>query len=147
VNVVPLTDEYVDAVLQWQYEPPYDVYNPATNPDELQLLNDPARRSGLRAVVDREQLVGFFNFVPRGSEVHVGLALRPDLTGRGLGRDFVTCGLAYAREKWSPTSFRLWVRASNERAQRVYERSGFRTVRRSCRVSDRLEFVEMERSA
>ena len=147
MNVIPFTDKHADAVLHWQYEPPYDVYNPATNPDEVHLLNDADRRNGLRAVVEGEELVGYFNFVPRGSEVHIGLAMRPDLTGRGLGTDFVRCGLVYARGAWSPESFRLWVRASNERALCVYERTGFRTVRRSCRVSDRLEVVEMECTA
>ena len=58
----------------------------------------------------------------------VGLGMRPDLTGRGLGEEFVHAGLRFARETYSPPAFRLTVAAFNRRAIRVYERAGFETV-------------------
>ena len=54
--------------------------------------------------------------------------MRPDLTGRGLGEEFVHAGLRFAREVYSPPAFRLTVAAFNRRAIRVYERAGFETV-------------------
>jgi ribosomal-protein-alanine N-acetyltransferase len=58
----------------------------------------------------------------------VGLGMRPDLTGMGLGAEFLRAGLRIAREIYSPPAFRLTVAAFNHRAIRVYERAGFETV-------------------
>ena len=35
------------------------------------------------------RLIGFFNFVREGDEVRIGLGIRPDLTGQGLGSQFI----------------------------------------------------------
>ncbi len=58
----------------------------------------------------------------------VGLGMRPDLTGRGFGAEFVRAGLRFAKESLSPPAFRLTVAASNRRAVRVYESVGFERV-------------------
>jgi RimJ/RimL family protein N-acetyltransferase len=87
-------------------------------------------------------LVGFFNFVPDGDEVRIGLGMRPDLTGRGLAQPFIEAGLDYARAEWEPKRFRLWVAWWNERALRAYRRAGFRAV--AEHEARRSRFVEME---
>ncbi len=148
---VPLSDEHARAMLTWAYEPPYDFYDLAADPDDAKELFDPALRERYRAVLDDdEELIGFWYLRPRGDEVEVGLGLRPDLTGRSLGTGFVEAELAYARERWSPGAFRLYVAGWNARAIRVYERLGFREVARQLRSFERfgeVEFVEMERDA
>jgi RimJ/RimL family protein N-acetyltransferase len=148
---VPLTDEHAQAMLAWAYEPPYDFYDFAADPDDARELLDPALRERYLAVLgDRGELIGFWYVRPRGREFEVGLGLRPDLTGRGLGTPFVEAELAYARRQWRPETFRLYVAAWNERARRVYERLGFREVARAPRSFERfgeIEFVEMEREA
>src|SRR5216117_707294 len=70
---------------------------------------------------------------PRPRPVRSGLGLRPDLTGRGLGERMVQAQLEYAREHWSPQTFRLFVAAFNERAISLYGRLGFREVGREMR--------------
>ena len=92
---------------------------------------------------DGDELVGFFNFVPAGDEVRIGLGMRPDLTGRGLAQPFIEAGLDYARREWRPRQFRLWVARWNERALRAYRRAGFREVP----PAEESRFVEMERPA
>jgi [ribosomal protein S18]-alanine N-acetyltransferase len=93
------------------------------------------------ATDERGTLVGFFCFgapaqVPGGhlcglyaaDAVDIGLGMRPDLTGRGLGREFLTAGLDFARRRFAPASFRLAVATFNQRAIHLYEKVGFQSV-------------------
>lgn len=145
MKVQPITDEQAAAIAEWRYEFPYEWYDTAADPRRVELFANPARREGLRAVVDDEgELIGFFNFVREGEEVRVGLGIRPDLTGQGLGAQFIAAGLTYATEEWAPRRFRLWVAWWNERALRAYRRAGFREVRGE---EGRRRFIEMERDA
>ena len=151
MNVQPITDEQAAAIAEWRYEVPYEWYDTSADPRRVELFANPARRTHLRAVVDDGgELVGFFNFVPDGHEVRLGLGMHPDLTGRGLAQPFIESGLAYARREWQPRTFRLFVAAWNERAIRLYERLGFREVARETRRFELVgehEFVRMERAA
>ena len=115
-------------ISRWRYSPPYDFYNPTSDPDDLDELLDPKRREGsyFAAFDERGDLVGFFQFEARGETVDVGLGLRPDLTGARLGLGFLLAGLDFARDLFSPVRFTLAVATFNERAIRVYERAGFR---------------------
>jgi ribosomal-protein-alanine N-acetyltransferase len=82
--------------------------------------------------------------------IDIGLGMRPDLTGRGLGLAFVDAGLAFARGQFASRRFRLFVLTFNERAIRVYERAGFTRVRQFIQqnpVHGELHFVEMRREA
>jgi [ribosomal protein S18]-alanine N-acetyltransferase len=112
----------------WHYEPPYDFYDATSDPDDLQELLDPKRRNDAYFSVFDEGgvLVGFFQFEREGTMVDVGLGMRPDLTGQGLGIGYLLAGLEFARRRFSPDSFTLSVATFNERAILVYERAGFR---------------------
>jgi [ribosomal protein S18]-alanine N-acetyltransferase len=144
VNVDQLTEEHAAEIATWRYEFPYEWYDTASDPRRIELFVNPARREGLRAVVDDDgALVGFFNFVREGNEVRIGLGMRPDLTGQGLAQPFIEAGLEYASAQWEPLRFRLWVARWNERALRAYRRAGFREVQ----SSEPSRFVEMERPA
>jgi [ribosomal protein S18]-alanine N-acetyltransferase len=135
----PMNDEQARAVVDWCYQAPYDFYDMANDPEGLEeLLGPPERRRGYYAVLSGDELVGFFSYGPGGQlpgfdypddgSLDVGLGLRPDLTGRGLGLEFIRAGLEFARRRFSPTGFRLFVATFNERAIRLYERAGFRRV-------------------
>lgn len=112
----------------WHYEPPYDFYDATSDVDDLQELLDAKRRKGAYFSVFDEGgvLVGFFQFESDGTTVDVGLGMRPDLTGHGLGIGYLLAGLEFARKRFSPEGFTLSVATFNERAILVYERAGFR---------------------
>jgi len=139
------------AIVAWQYEPPYSFYNWTADADDLALLLDLETREGrFFSVVDGDgALVGFFEFRVEATDVVVGLGLRPDLTGRGLGREFVEAGLAFARGRFDPAGFRLSVATFNERAIRVYERCGFQPGRTYDHATNGgiHAFLEMTRSS
>jgi ribosomal-protein-alanine N-acetyltransferase len=123
-----MSDEEATRISRWHYEAPYDFYDATSDPDDLTELLDPQRRKDAYFSVFDEggELVGFFQFEREGTTVDVGLGLRPDLTGRGLGVRYLLAGLEFARERFSPERFTLSVATFNERAIQVYERAGFR---------------------
>jgi [ribosomal protein S18]-alanine N-acetyltransferase len=129
------------AISRWRYEEPYSIYD--GDPTSVDALLQP--RFAYHSVYDeRGDLTGYFCFgedaqVVAGKRrglyevepaLDVGLGMRPDLTGRGLGEEFVHAGLRFARETYSPPAFRLTVATFNQRAIRVYERAGFEIVER-----------------
>lgn len=75
----------------WRYDPPYDFYDgdgrPVKNPELFYAVRD-----------DEGALTGFYFFQPCDDDaLFYGLGLRPDLTGRGLGEQFMLAGLEFAR--------------------------------------------------
>lgn len=140
LTIVPATSVLFEERARWRYDPPYDVYDddgpPVLNPERFYEARDEAGR-----------LVGFYYFEPGGSVTRCGLGLRPELTGRGLGLEFVKAGLDFARRTFRPKRIVLDVAAFNERAIKVYERAGFRITGRRARALSghgEVEFVDME---
>ncbi|GGA24274.1 GNAT family N-acetyltransferase [Paenibacillus physcomitrellae] len=75
----------------------------------------------------------------------LGLSLKPELTGKGIGVPFVQACIQFARTQMGATGIQLVVAAFNERAITVYERAGFvRGVRFKSRIeSEELDFYVM----
>ncbi len=158
----PMTVEDAHTIQSWHYEEPYTIYNIGEGPDVLTEMLD--RRSPYYAVRNEQNmLVGFYNY---GTSAHVdgdmkpglfvgdhmvtiGLGLRPDITGHGLGLAFVNAGLDFARREFAPRRFRLYVFAWNKRAICVYERAGFQRIGPHIvhRAEGDREFIEMQRAA
>ena len=115
-------------------------------------MRDPAKAHHFRALLgDDGSLEAFWWLDPKeDGVVEVGLGVRPDLTGQGLGEAIIRAELEYARAEWRPATFRLFVTTWNERAIRLYERLGFREVGRESRsfpLHGENEFLKMERPA
>jgi RimJ/RimL family protein N-acetyltransferase len=101
---------------------------------------------------ENEALVAFCCFghdaqVPGGDysapALDIGLGVRPDLTGQGRGLSFVEAVLGFAHHSFAPPTFRVTIADFNKRAQRVWEKAGFRPVQTFQRQYDDLEFVVM----
>jgi RimJ/RimL family protein N-acetyltransferase len=141
LTIRPATSADLAEVATWVYGPPYEFYDRDTdghveNPERFFTARD-----------EDAALVGFFYFEEQGEWLEYGLGLRPDLTGRGLGPEFVEAGREYGRANFAPDRVKLNVAAFNDRARIVYERAGFRVVGRHLRHFERwgdVEFIEME---
>ena len=153
----PIDEASARAFLAWRYEPPYDLYN--GNPEELALelpfFMDP--QNGYFCIfAENEALVAFCCFgrdaqVPGGDysapALDIGLGVRPDLTGQGRGLSFVEAVLDFARQTFAPVTFRVTIAKFNKRAQRVWQKAGFRLVQTFQRQYDDLGFVVLMREA
>ncbi|WJH35833.1 GNAT family N-acetyltransferase [Paenibacillus sp. CC-CFT747] len=130
-RLVPMEEEHAREICTWRYDPPYDLYN-WKNWEEMQEngeeFADPfIRKEQYRAVLDEHgQLAGFAQFFPMVGVTRLGLGMKPQLCGSGSGTAFVR---AIAREavRLNPGhEIDLEVLVWNERAQRAYEKAGFR---------------------
>lgn len=118
-------------IAQWHYDGEYAFYDMENDPDDLAELMDPQNWGSIYyAAVDAEDsLVGFFCFTQEGPTVELGLGMRPDLTGRGLGLGFLKAGLSFARQHFAVRTFRLSVATFNQRAIKLYAKAGFTPTR------------------
>jgi ribosomal-protein-alanine N-acetyltransferase len=136
----------------WRYEPPYDRYD-MTSVDPAFLVS---AESGYFALVDDDQLIGFRSFgvdgqVPGGrydaSALDTGGGLRPDLTGKGLGRLAISTGLEFGEQRFAPAAFRVTVATFNARALRVVDALGFSAVEDFQASTDRRGYRILVRPA
>lgn len=146
----PMTAADADAIAAWRYPEPYGFYDADRDPADLAELLDPSEWGRRYFAADESGgggLAGFFVFKVAGGVAEIGLGLRPDLTGVGLGGAFLDAGLRFAAEALGAERYTLAVAAFNARAIAVYERGGFREVERYEHATNGgvHPFVRMER--
>lgn len=151
LRIASMTQDEAEEIADWSYEPPYDFYDWRADDRDLAELLDPAQRGGryFSAHNSARELIGFASFGHADDVVSIGLGLRPDLTGRGLGLAFLEDSLAFAKGRFAPRLFTLMVAEFNKRAIAVYKQAGFVRTRSFVHETNggTFLFVEMERSA
>ncbi len=141
------------AASRWRYPAEYAIYDL----DWAELVFTAIFRAPLRAFgvyplavgTPDDPFVGVFSFVQRGDDVELGVGMRPDLMGRGLGLELMLQAMDYARERLRPVTFSLNVATFNRRAITVYERAGFQPgpTRPTIVHGKRIESMRMTRPA
>jgi ribosomal-protein-alanine N-acetyltransferase len=136
-------------IAPWHYPAPYDFYDADQDQEDVAELLDPQswQESYYSVFNEENELVGLFVFKPAGQTVEVGLGLRPDLTGKGLGRAFLTAGLTFGQEHFSVGMWSLSVATFNTRAIRLYGQVGFIPLNRFMHHTNggEYEFLRMDR--
>ncbi|MBT8241970.1 MAG: GNAT family N-acetyltransferase [Acidimicrobiia bacterium] len=133
LEIRPATADHVEEFVAWRYEAPYDVYDIT---DPLPSAVDYFLRENVacHAIVSSQELVGFCTFgsdaqVPGGDygedALDIGLGVRPDLTGKGLGRVVIGAVVDLARNRAGGSMLRVTIAAANERALRAWRSAGF----------------------
>ena len=122
-------------ICTWEYQPPYDIYsqNNPPSPEDVEAMLNP--QYGYHAIRDEDGgLVAFCSFgedarVAGGSyaedALDIGIGVRPDLTGHGMGKDFTAAVLTFAEQRFAPETLRVTIAAFNKRAQQVCINAGF----------------------
>lgn len=135
--VEPLKEDHARAILKWRYPSPYDFYDPPSNDLTEEYVQQFLRPElGFHAVIAvGGQFVGFCSYgidgQVQGGQYHdaaldIGLGMKPELTGQGLGSTFLFAVLSFALEHLDPPAFRLTVANFNARAIRLYQQFGFK---------------------
>ena len=140
-------------ILNWQYEPPSDLYNLASsNPeDTLRYLLDP-QNAFFGIYGPAGHLEGYCSFGPDGQvpggdystpALDICLGVRPDLTGRGRGSDYVRAVIDFAYRTYRTNHLRVTIAAFNARARRVWEKAGFQVIQTFQSEWTHIHFVIM----
>lgn len=145
-----LTQQQAETIAYtWHYEGDYAFYDMEADKDDLaEFLDAEQRGQSVFAITFDGELVGFVSVEQSDAEtVDIGLGMRPDLTGNGCGRAFITLILGFVKTTYLPRRVTLAVAAFNVRAIRVYEACNFKQIgsfQQSTNGSV-YDFVRMER--
>jgi ribosomal-protein-alanine N-acetyltransferase len=131
LSIAPISEAQCEEICGWTYPPPYDAYNSAPwdrMVAEQSEWADPAiRQAQYSALIEQTgKLAGFAQFFPLVGVTRLGLGLRPDLCGQGLGVEAVRLIVREAQRRRPDDEIDLEVLTWNERAIRTYEKAGFR---------------------
>ncbi len=124
-----LTQQQAETIaFTWHYEGVYAFYDIEADEDDLvEFLDAEQRGESVFAITSDSDLIGFVSVARTEAEtVDIGLGMRPDLTGNGGGRAFLSSILDFIDATYAPRRITLAVAAFNERAIRLYEACGFK---------------------
>ena len=151
-KIAHLTQANADQIARkWHYGGQYSFYDMENDLEDLEEIITPKLRGDkyYQVVDDQDELVGYF-CLERLSEgkVEVGLGLRPDLTGRGLGLNFITEIEAFIQNNFNYRIVVLSVASFNKRAIKVYQRAGFKTDGSKLQKSNNgiYEFINLSKT-
>ena len=129
IYITNMTEKYAEQISTWSYgDGSFSIYNQDSPPVDEQHL---------AFIGDDENLLGYFCF---GSEakipakendaycedyLDIGLHIRPDLTGKGLGNIFLSASLNYLRKNLGASLFRATIASFNSRAIALCLGAGF----------------------
>jgi len=155
-SISPITLENALKILTWHYQPPYDIYDPI--PGDLDCFFTPEYR--YHQVQDQKgDLIGYCCYgedarVPGGDYrqgepeiLDVGIGLKPELTGQGLGKEFVGAVLEFAKKAYNPEYIRVTVADFNQRSRKIFRDLGFNAGYQFTRELAELPFTQFERLA
>lgn len=141
--------EAIEIADEWKYPQPYDFYDMTVDREDYEEIIDPVSRGKhYYSVLKNHNLIGFFGVFPKESgenENELGLGLKPDLTGKGLGKNFVTTILQYIKEEHSYVKVWLSVADFNQRAIKLYEQVEFNYIGEKVQETNggKYNFIEM----
>ena len=132
----PVTEAEARALASWAHPPPFDLYD-CGDPGVF-LARGPDGAGCYPALDDAGRLVAFAVIgaearvrgqVPAEGVVDLGMGVRPDATGRGLGSALVGQVVALAHELTGAGAARAAVAAFNDRSLALCRSAGFVPVR------------------
>ncbi|KFM99824.1 N-acetyltransferase [Bacillus clarus] len=153
MDIHKLTEEEAKEINTWKYEEPYSLYSFSGSGEAIEELLDGTYYGYCN---ERGELIGYFCFgenaqVPGGREanlyvgedvVDIGLGMKPELTGKGMGKSFFQAGIAFTAKEFNSKMFRLSVATFNKRAIALYKNIGFQVG--PIFISRGREFMLME---
>ena len=135
----------------WKYNGIYSFYDMTADEEDLKdFLNKDKWDGHYFAVLNEaNELTGYYSFNFQDEILWLGFGLKPELSGIGLGYEFVTSGMDFAIKKmnYKKSHVMLAVASFNKRAIKLYENIGFQPVEEYMQKTNggEFEFVKMKK--
>ena len=115
-----VTNNDVQDILTWKYEGIYSLYDNDRMQGKINWIKSlPEDNNAFSVYNDKNEFVGHCEIYIK-DKVNFAVQMRPNLTGNGMGREFVQSFLDFAKEKYNLESIELFVAKFNKRAIKVY---------------------------
>ncbi|CQR24638.1 acetyltransferase GNAT Family protein [Streptococcus varani] len=124
--IQPMSQHSAEVIANWHYPAPCDFYDMQADPEDFEkLLSETARENTYFEVIRNGALFGFACFYPKGQYLEIGLGMKPDQTGVGLGQDFYQTIEDFALSRFESQILTLSVATFNKRALALYQKVGY----------------------
>ncbi len=141
ISLRAMTESYAKEICCWKYDGEYSVYNFSdweTCKAKGWSIADKDKLGREFCALTQEEngrvvLCGFLRLTSEDGTINLGLGLRPDLCGRGLGAELMTIAINEYKRRFAGAGLELDVRTFNERAIKLYMKSGFAVTERITR--------------
>lgn len=124
LKLIYLNNEILEEITLWKYEKPYDIYNLQQN----EYLKDSGTWGVEQFVLEENNnIIAYVSCQMIDKDMWVGWSLRPELCGKGIGKDFVKKCIdeLINIKNYKYNYIFLKVASWNARAIKVYEKLGF----------------------
>ena len=131
-NYKKMNKKYAEEIAyKWKYKGVYSFYDITSDEDDLKEFLDPNEWENSFVVLNQsEQLIGFYSYYFKKDIMWIGFGLKPELTGKGYGADFVKSGIDFGLKNYDYDQdyLMLAVAKFNQRAVKVYQKLGFKIL-------------------
>lgn len=123
------TESDAKDIVTWKYEGIYSFYdNDKTDAKKQWASNIHNEKNTFAMYNMNNELIGNCSFDFDEDKIMLGVQMRPNLTGKGMGTEIVKRILDFGKEKYKFNEIELFVAKFNKRAIRIYEKLGFKTI-------------------
>ncbi|MEK4508110.1 GNAT family N-acetyltransferase [Paenibacillus sp. FSL K6-2524] len=129
-QIAAMEDSHGAEISTWRYDSPYDVYSwlpwEQMKALDVEFGNPVLRAEQYVSLLDANGVLsGFAQYFPLTDVTRLGIGMRPDLCGHGMGQSFVLTIVEEALRRTPHHVIDLEVLTWNTRAIRAYQKSGF----------------------
>lgn len=125
---VPVKSDIED-ILTWKYDGIYSFYDNDIQKEKIEWIESFIDSDDNFSIYnEHNELVGNCSFYYIEEFFCLGVQMRPELTGKGFGTEFVRAIINFGKKKYNLSYIDLTVAKFNKRSIKVYEKVGFKFI-------------------
>ncbi|MGG7162416.1 GNAT family N-acetyltransferase [Clostridium ihumii] len=138
----------VEDMLTWKYGGIYEFFDNDFSEGKISYIKSFPTIENVYSIYSSNELIGNCSFYFNNDLPTFAIQLRPDLTSKGMGKEFLNNILLFAKEKYNLNKIGLSVLKFNERAIRLYNSLDFKVTNEFIgkTVKGEMEFLSMEKA-
>lgn len=125
----PLTQIHaLEIANEWKYDNIYSFYDMTADVEDYEefIDEDLRNQNDHYEVLENNKLFGFFCVIQENASIEIGLGMRPDICGRGKGKQFVKQIIDFIERNYEFDKLIMNVASFNQRAIKAYRSCGFK---------------------